>query len=88
MYLEDYNEWLKYMYFCYQNKIYPINNNSIEHHNSNNNIIDIEIDNFEEIVYRSSGVDFYKEWLNTFPPLVKRQKAFKINISDISEIPN
>ena len=46
----------------------------------NNKIcLDQEVNNFEEIIYKSVVInDFYNEWLKSFPPMIKRQHAFCI----------
>ena len=75
---QDHKDWIVYLTYCYENKIIPKSNTCIKiNENENNNVfLDQEIDNFEEIIYRSTIINFNQEWLSLFPPMLCRQRGF------------
>ena len=74
---QNHKDWITYLYDCYSNKTIPINSGELNNNNDNKQIaVNEEIEDFEEIVYRSVFFDFKQEWLNSFPPLLCRQKGF------------
>lgn len=77
---QNHKEWIIYLTYCYENKIIPESNTHviIDENENNNVFLDQEIDNFEEVIYRSTSLNFNQEWLNLFPPLLCRQKGFNI----------
>tara|TARA_B100000242_G_scaffold269316_1_gene220033 strand:+ start:55 stop:312 length:258 start_codon:yes stop_codon:yes gene_type:complete len=78
---QNHTDWIEYLTYCYENKIIPDINTSIIKKNENNRIsLDQEINNFEEVIFRSTSVDFYHEWLVFFPPMLSRQKGFSCSI--------
>tara|TARA_B100001057_G_C22522653_1_gene822479 strand:+ start:80 stop:343 length:264 start_codon:yes stop_codon:yes gene_type:complete len=78
---QNHKDWIEYLTYCYENKIIPDINTSIIKKNKNNSLsLDQEINNFEEVIFRSNSIDFYQEWLGFFPPILCRQKGFACGV--------
>lgn len=87
---QNHKDWIVYLTYCYENKIIPESNTLviIDENENNNVFLDQGIDNFEEVIYRLTSIDFNQEWLSLFPPMLSRQKGFNVrnNLIKLVEI--